>query len=187
MHAFVDKQRVLVRKTDGGVTFAPPEPGSVSRIRIRDDSAFIDLDVGKRVSAFPEDCDPMEVKDAVAIAAVAPDRFGRDHRSTLLYIESRCVDFRGSVEQKHMRTNNARHPGRGPGLSWKPQHGSRLADGSVLPEHDDWDCIDDMIRCGWMENHGSAINPSYCLTDAGWAEAHRVRRERAEGVRSISQ
>ena len=184
MHKFVGNQRVLVRRTENDEVFSPPEPGTVSRIRIRDDSAFIDLDIGRRVAAYPDDCDPMEVKDAVAISAVAPARFGRDHHSTLLYIESRCVDHRGTVDFRNLRTNRVRHPGRYADMAWDTKYGTRLADGTVLPEHDDHDCIDDMIACGWIENRGTAVNPVYILTDLGWGAAGRLRREHAERMQS---
>jgi len=83
------------------------------------------------------------------------ERWGKDHWSTLAYLECRIVDHRGRISHDHMRCHAGRHPamlhakrrgnlfGNGDGSAYP----TRLKDGE-LPDHDDYDCIDDMIAAG---------------------------------------
>lgn len=119
---------------------------------------------------------------------IPPEEWGEDHLTTLLYVETRCVDNRGIPKNEHMRCNPARHPAQA--HSGTPRHGgkfegSRLLYGASEPDHDDWDCVDDMEAAGLLTNDGTGVNPLYRLTDAGWKEAHRLRRERAERSNSF--
>lgn len=113
------------------------------------------------------------------------DKWGPDHRSTLLYIETRLVDGDGRPQNDKMRTNPRRHKalqGRIAGMMrWSDdEYSSRLANGDRESGHDDWDCVDDMIAAGLILSRGTGLHPRYELTDAGWAEAHRLRRELAD-------
>ena len=101
--------------------------------------------------------------------AIPPERWGKDHRSTLLYIETRCVDYGGVLDRRQLRTDASEHP-------------TRLADGIDLLGHDDLDCIDDMIEAGLVQSWGTGLNPVVSLTDAGWIIAHNMRRERADAT-----
>lgn len=108
--------------------------------------------------------------------------WGRDHVSTLLYVENRCVDQGGKPAIEHMRCDPARHPGLAHrGSEGKPSP-TRLAQG-VLENHDDWDCIDDFEAWGLLRNTGTGIHPVWKLTELGWAVAHALRRARAEGTK----
>lgn len=86
---------------------------------------------------------------------VPMERWGRDHWSTLAYLETRIVDYRGKIAHDHMRCHAGRHPlmhaakrrGRLFGSGDGSQYPTRLRDGE-LPNHDDYDCIDDMIAAG---------------------------------------
>ena len=49
------------------------------------------------------------VEDLMPVVSVA--RWGRDHWTTLLYLESRCVDYGGKIDNQHMRTNARLHRG----------------------------------------------------------------------------
>ena len=79
------------------------------------------------------------------------DQWGKDHWSTLAYIESRCVDHKGVLSNAHLRTNVGRHPlfvARGFG---SPGDGSRYPTrykGGELDDHDDFDCLYDMVLSG---------------------------------------
>jgi len=42
------------------------------------------------------------------------------------------------------------------------------------------DCIEDLEEAGLIEWHGSAVNPIFRLTEAGYAMASALRKERAE-------
>lgn len=94
---------------------------------------------------------------------ISPELFGEDHYSTLLYVESRVVDNQGLLDHDHMRCHPQRHPllagaGRMAG-SFGAADGSRYPtrlrrgpDGQVQqqPEHDDYDCLDDLVAAGWL-------------------------------------
>lgn len=79
------------------------------------------------------------------------DQWGKDHWSTLAYIESRCVDHGGVLKNANMRTHAARHPlfmARGFGT---PSDGSQYPTrykGGKIANHDDWDCVYDMVQAG---------------------------------------
>lgn len=98
------------------------------------------------------------------------NRFGKDHWSTLAYIETRVVDYRGVLNADHMRISSRRHPML---LAMKPRaralgtisdgadYPTRLKTETVnpetgrfesenLPEHDDYDCVDDLIAAGLL-------------------------------------
>ena len=203
MDKFQSDQRVMVRKTENGVVLAPPQPGTVYRITISLGTAWIDLDErvdcagvhpfpagskrGKRVVAYPSDCNPIEAfADSQNLCEVPVERFGRDHKSTLLYIETRCVDHGGKVIDENLRCDPKRHPGHGHLGRWDPKYGTRLVDDTVLSAHDDWDCIDDLVAAGLIERHGSTINPVFRVTEAGFAMVSALRRERAERVFATS-
>ncbi len=79
------------------------------------------------------------------------DQWGKDHWSTLAFIETRCVDHKGVLQNAHMRTHVGRHPlfmARG---FKSPGDGSRyptIYKGGELADHDDWDCLYDMVLAG---------------------------------------
>lgn len=79
------------------------------------------------------------------------NQWGKDHWSTLAYIESRCVDHKGVLKNANMRTHAVRHPllmARGFGSPGDgSQYPTRYKRGQ-LDNHDDWDCLDDMVRAG---------------------------------------
>jgi|GEM_PF-2170876 len=186
-------ERVKVLRTEDDV--AVERHGEITRI-CSDGRAWIKLDKPHmaansdgKVRAYPQDCEIAEegargrrraAREAARPQTVVPAMFGRDHQTTLLYIETCCVDGGGRVNREHMRCDVERHPLRAhaahpPGAC----PSTRLADGSLLSQHDDWDCVDDMIACGWLVDTGGATEPRFMLTDAGWLAAHRLRRERA--------
>lgn len=96
-----------------------------------------------------------------------PALFGKDHWSTLAYIETRIVDYRGILSPDHMRTDADRHPfmqaaktrqfGFPSGNTDKYptkikasyEAGSDGKFGTLeIANHDDWDCIEDLIAAG---------------------------------------
>lgn len=100
------------------------------------------------------------------------DKFGRDHWSTLLYIESCAVDRGGQLDDRKMRTKVY-------GKEWK--YGTILNDGTKIEMHDDWDCLTDFRAAGIIKNNSTSIKGAE-LTDFGWHLAHQLRRRRAEGL-----
>ena len=112
--------------------------------------------------------------------SVPIERWGRDHESTLLYMESVCVDHRGVPDIRRMRCDPRRHPGLAHEVSrlLGPCPPTRLKDGELL-NHDDWDCVDDMVTAGVLVLRGTGMQPEVELTTAGWGLAHTLRRKRA--------
>ena len=91
---------------------------------------------------------------------VDPTRFGQDHWSTFAYIETRIVDHKGTINHDHMRCHGRRHPmmlqakNSVSGFSADgSRYATRLAGGDELHDHDDYDCIDDLIAAGLLEVH----------------------------------
>ncbi len=82
------------------------------------------------------------------------DRWGKDHYSTLAYLETRAVDYAGVIRNANMRTSIKRHPlfvARG-GLGSPTDGGeypTTYKDGE-MNEHDDWDCLNDMVEAGLL-------------------------------------
>jgi hypothetical protein len=100
--------------------------------------------------------------------------FGKDHWSTLGYIETRMVDHGGYMIACDARMRTLAHNHRI--FSYRPtdnlqkqgcslamlgkrgdgpdndnvKNGSFLNDGSRLPKHDDWDCIQDLAAAGLL-------------------------------------
>lgn len=114
---------------------------------------------------------------------VPMELWGKDHLSTLLYIESRAVDGGGKPKIAQMRQwpGHPRRGWEGGGMPSGPTaHPTRLKDGSGLSNHDDWDCVSDMEAAGLVEWHGTGLQPIITLTDYGWLVAGALRRHRAE-------
>lgn len=115
------------------------------------------------------------------VATNAVESFGKDHKSTLLYIETRCVDHGGLVDKRHLRCNPTRHPQFAHDGGWSDEHSTRWAKGvEPIMGHDDWDCIDNMVDAGLIEWNGTGVHPRFALTEFGWQAAHLLRRQRAE-------
>lgn len=116
---------------------------------------------------------------------IPPEEWGRDHNTTLLYLETRLVDGDGRPKFPQMRCNPSRHPHYQGDIArfvgWDDhEYSSRLANGDREMGHDDWDCLDDMEASGLVVSVGTGANPCYRLTDAGWLAVGKLRRERAD-------
>ena len=55
-----------------------------------------------------------------------------------------------------------------PSVALGKKYPTRLTGGEELPDHDDWDCCEDLEEAGLLKTEGSGINPVYGLTDLGW-------------------
>lgn len=119
--------------------------------------------------------------------------WSKDHWSTLAYIETKLVDDGGKCTVKfdaRMRQNRRnyrvligqRMSGTG-AIPMSVDHGTRLNDGTYLPNHDDWNCLQDMQAAGLFEgdvddwDRGMALK----LTDAGRFLAAALRQHKAAG------
>lgn len=105
-------------------------------------------------------------------APVSSSFWGKDHLSTLIYIETRCVDWDGHVDPDHMREGEA--------------YPTVLKGDAKLLCHDDWDCVDDLEAAGMLERVWTG---AFRLTDRGWYLVGCIRRhlaERPSGTRSLA-
>lgn len=120
---------------------------------------------------------------------VPVSRWGKDHWSTLAYIECRIVDHKGVPSRAHMRTDADLHPG----LAGHTEHGvltrtkedrkypTRLYDWTQLFDHDDWSCLEDAEEAHFLTSHGTGINPVYALTDRGRKVCAALRAHKGAG------
>lgn len=117
------------------------------------------------------------------------ERWGKDHWSTLAYVETRVVDHRGFVDDRHLR---------GHMHGWE-KYPTRLRDGVLLHGHNDFDCIRDAVDAGLLayadpEKAGlskramerpSARNTwrgdRLVFTEEGWSTVASLRSHRGRG------
>jgi len=116
---------------------------------------------------------------------VSVGEFGRDHWSTLAYIETLNVDGNGKPALERMRCNPLRHPGlaasRRDRGSWETSYSSKNKKGILLTGHDDFDCVNDMEKAGLVFVRGTGIDPFYGLTPDGWRVVGLLRQHKAGG------
>lgn len=122
--------------------------------------------------------------------SVPVEQFGKDHWSVLGYIGCRVTGNKGVPDNNHMRTDPDRHPALvGPMLNIqfsgpkeeRKKYPTRLAGGIELPDHDDWDCADDLEAAGLIGQGGTGINPIFSLTDKGWQVFKTLTEFKAKG------
>jgi hypothetical protein len=120
--------------------------------------------------------------------SIPPEQWGRDHFSTLLYVETRVVDNRGILFASPRESEILRQRGKYPTL---------LREGSI-EDHGDMDCIADMRAAGLLSgcerskirdyHRGNGPNPAVepysriALAPAGWRLAHLLRMRKADGL-----
>ena len=114
---------------------------------------------------------------------VNPEFFGKDHWSTFAYVESRWVDYKGILDTRHMRCDPDRHSdlfvyNALPTVGKK--YPTMLSDG-LLPDHDDWDCLDDLQACGLIVTIITSDKAHCMLTLLGEQVAASLRTFKAHG------
>lgn len=115
--------------------------------------------------------------------SIPMEKWGRDHASTVLYLETCLVDCNGKLDPRKMRINRNIHPGTGNSIS--SESPTQLSVG-VVHKHDDWSCLEDAEAAGICVSVGTGINPHYNLTDEGWELIGFLRRRRAENRKAFS-
>lgn len=91
-------------------------------------------------------------------------KFGTDHWSLLVYIETRAVDHGGDLNPRQLRTDGLKYP-------------TRLVADETQVGHNDYDCLHDLAKAGLIvEGPGLKAWPS----NDGWELAGQLRRRRAE-------
>jgi hypothetical protein len=118
------------------------------------------------------------------------EHWGKDHWSTFAYAAHVATSDKDSViEPDRMRTDGNRHP-HGVGYTKRmlgtdttaKLYPTRLRQGQLLLEHDDWDCLDDAVHAGLM-TWGTWVNPFVVLTTKGLAAQARINELQNEGKR----
>lgn len=120
-------------------------------------------------------------------------RWGKDHWSTLAYVECRAVDDGGVLDNRRMRTNPRLHRTLVGVTFGQMQDGSayptRLKDGEIEP-HDDWSCLEDMAAYGLLNMYVRTTNDREVfgcdqakveLTEVGQIVAAELREHKASG------
>lgn len=111
------------------------------------------------------------------------ERFGKDHWSALAYVECCAVDNEGRSDNRRMRCDYTRHPGLFAAEYFPAdrKYPTILKGGEELPDHDDWDCLDDLEAAGFIEQHGTGLNLVVRFTDLGYEVVHALREHKAQG------
>ncbi len=104
---------------------------------------------------------------------------GRDHASTLLYLQTVEASHNGVVKNhnngEHLRWKLRKYP-----FAWEsPDDGTRLWDGSVIGNHDDYDCLEDLEAIGLLVNVGTGFQPVVHLTKRGYDACSAMIAERS--------
>lgn len=123
-------------------------------------------------------------------------KWGKDHWSTLGYVEAVSVENAGfQVGQDPRMKTNRRHsrvlqtcprPRRTAGFTlgvvMAPEHATRLKDGTQVDGHDDWACLQDFVGEGLFE-YGSEVEPKKTLrlSERGLALTAALRAHKANG------
>ena len=132
-----------------------------------------------------------EIKTKQHLCEMKPipmSKWGKDHWSTLAYLETLAVDYKGWAIPVNamMRTNEIRHPHLlgNTGFSSDALNGggypTRLKEGEVKG-HDDWDCVDDAIEEGLVEDVGTGLNRAYKFTKLGKEVMAKLRQFKMDG------
>ncbi len=115
------------------------------------------------------------------------NKWGKDHWSTLAYLETLAVENSGWAipVNTRMRTNELRHPHLvGVGMMvdsmGASEYPTKLKDGEIKG-HDDWDCLDDATEVGFIEDVGTGINRAYKFTKLGKKVLAKLRQFKMDG------
>lgn len=119
--------------------------------------------------------------------------WGKDHWSTLAYLETRIVDGKGLIDNTRMRCDARLHRA----FAWSGPFSGIVQDGAKyptrtktgdVPNHDDWSCLEDMIASGLLRawftvvRHGEPIGGSQArveFADLGLQVANELRNHKA--------
>lgn len=114
--------------------------------------------------------------------SVSLESWGRDHWSTLLYLDHVVVDRGGRPDRAKMRCDPDLHPGlvSPHHTRFTKKYPTKLKDGEHLKDHDDWDCVEDLEAAGLLEWQGTGINPVIHITTVGHKVIAEAREHRVE-------
>lgn len=108
--------------------------------------------------------------------------FGVYHWMMLLRVEGWVVMNNGEIEAERMRTNFNRRPPAPKGKQWdKLIHSTRTNKGTLIDDHDDWDCLNDLVALGLVNIDIWKNKKIVSLTETGFQVYVRLRRYRQNG------
>ena len=93
--------------------------------------------------------------------------WGKDHWSLLAYVVLRGIDYQGKLEVSRMRIDGEKYP-------------TRTKAGNI-PNHNDYDCLNDMEDVGIIKNNGTITNPHVEITEKGWDYVLALFKHKANG------
>lgn len=137
---------------------------------------------------MPVNTEENKPTEAYKDAYVPITLWGRDHWSTLAYLDSKIVngaymrmqlDPRMRAGRRHYRMlweasrslPRSRKYGMGNAVVMEDKYGSRLNDGTYAVGHDDWHCVQDFANEGLLTVDVEALEPNVKFT---WSEKGRT-------------
>jgi hypothetical protein len=120
-------------------------------------------------------------------------RWGKDHWSTLAYVECKCVDDNGVLDNRKMRTNPRLHRTLVGVTFGQIQDGSAhptIARNGEIEQHDDWSCLEDMAAFGLLDMYVRTVKNREVfgcdeakveLTELGQIVAAELREHKGRG------
>lgn len=123
---------------------------------------------------------PPTPQDAID-AHVPLEQWGKDHWSTLAYVEVRIVEHDGWIDQRHMRGRDERYPTRARHMAPSAAQALRTAGQPVeltrlIAGHGDWDCVADFYAEALVDVAGDV--PDKTLGGRVLARLNAERRAR---------
>jgi hypothetical protein len=108
--------------------------------------------------------------------------WGKDHWSTFAYAETLAVDHKGIVvpEPTRMRTNHKTHPFMRSPID-ESKYPTILKNGEAVRDHDDWNCLDDAVENGLLDDIGTGLIRTFSLTKRGREVADLLREHKSSG------
>lgn len=79
------------------------------------------------------------------------EKWSKDHYSTLAYAESRVVDYRGFLDNRHMRCDARLHLKMATQYTGGGKYPTRLKNNEEAINHDDFSCLEDFQAYGLLK------------------------------------
>lgn len=111
---------------------------------------------------------------------IHPSMWGKDHFSTLVYAETRLIDFDGKINNAHMRTDMDLHPEL-VHTSLPEKYPTVLYDGTLTNNHDDWSCLRDFCAFDFIEVYQSGSVVVVTFLDKGYDLVYKIRKHKCNG------
>lgn len=129
----------------------------------------------------------MENQEQVIEKRIIPvDLFGVFHWMMLFRVEGWAVMNNGEIEKDRMRTNYNKRPPAPKNKQWDKANSTVLNNGELVEDHDDWDCLQDLIDNGFVQIETWKNKEFVKLTEYGFETFVKLRKFRQNGNRVYS-